>query len=83
MVIDGGQGQLNTAREVLQERGITIPLVSVVKDERHKPRDIMGEQDIVNQHKKSILLANHEAHRFSLSYHRKLRRIKNTQKPTL
>ncbi|MEN9622159.1 MAG: hypothetical protein RLZZ67_593 [Candidatus Parcubacteria bacterium] len=80
VVIDGGVGQLNTAQKVFAERGVTIPLVAVVKDERHKPSDILGDSTLTEKYKKSILLANHEAHRFSLSYHRKLRRMRNPKK---
>lgn len=80
VVIDGGVGQLNTAQKVFAERSIAIPLVAVVKDERHKPADILGDANLIEKHKKSILLANHEAHRFSLSYHRKLRRMRDPKK---
>jgi excinuclease ABC subunit C len=80
VVIDGGVGQLNMAQKVFAERGVAIPLVAVVKDERHKPSDILGDAALITTHKKSILLANHEAHRFSLSYHRKLRRMRNPKK---
>jgi len=42
MVIDGGQAQMNAAEKALKERGITsTALVSVVKDDRHKARDIL------------------------------------------
>ncbi len=75
IVIDGGRGQLNLAEKVLKERGPAIPVVSVVKDERHKPADILGNPELVEKHKKAILLANSESHRFALAYHRKLRRI--------
>ncbi len=80
VVIDGGVGQLNMAQKVFSERGVAIPLVAVVKDERHKPSDVLGDAALITTHKKSILLANHEAHRFSLSYHRKLRRMQNPKK---
>jgi excinuclease ABC subunit C len=75
MVIDGGQGQINMAKKVLEDRDVHIPLVSVVKDERHKPADILGDPQIIENHKKEILLVNNEAHRFAITYHRKLRRI--------
>jgi excinuclease ABC subunit C len=82
MAIDGGQGQLNVAEKVLAERftsgGIVVPVVSVLKDDHHKPVDILSAtlgQDFIARHKKAILLANNEAHRFAITYHRKLRRI--------
>ncbi|HVU06247.1 MAG TPA: hypothetical protein VHE10_00395 [Candidatus Paceibacterota bacterium] len=83
VVIDGGQAQLNLAEKTLRERGIVAPVVSVVKDERHKPRDIMGDIALVRKHKKAILLANSEAHRFAIAYHRKLRRMRNPRRGKL
>ncbi len=83
MVIDGGQGQLNLVEKVLQEQGAVMPVVSVVKDERHKPADILGNPELVVRHKKAILLANSEAHRFALAYHRKLRRMRNPRRGKL
>lgn len=73
IVVDGGVAQINAAKEVLKERGFNIDVASVVKDERHKAREIVGEKKYVENHSKSILLANAEAHRFAIGYHRKLR----------
>lgn len=73
IVVDGGLPQINAAKEVLAERGFAIDVVSVVKDARHKAREILGEKKYVENHGKSILLANAEAHRFAIGYHRKLR----------
>jgi excinuclease ABC subunit C len=73
IVIDGGVGHKQTAEKILAHLGLLIPIVSVVKDERHKPKDILGRQDHVDNHKKEILLANQEAHRFAIGYHKTLR----------
>lgn len=73
IVIDGGRAQLNRAERVLASLGESIPLVSVVKDEKHKPRDIMGDSSVVKDYRGEILQVNAEAHRFSLAYHKKLR----------
>jgi excinuclease ABC subunit C len=78
IVIDGGVGQKNLAESMLADRNISIPVVSVVKDDRHRAREILGDAVFAKRHEKSILLANAEAHRFAIAYHRKLRRIKNT-----
>lgn len=83
IVIDGGQGQFNLAEKVLKERGIVSALVSVVKDDRHKPSDFLGDKAIIEKYKKDILLANSEAHRFALAYHRKLRRMRNPRRGKL
>ena len=74
IVVDGGKGQLNTAKEVLEKAGLDINVASVVKDEKHKAREILGKSVLSRALDKSILLANNEAHRFALKFHRKLRR---------
>ncbi len=73
VVIDGGLAHKQTAERVLASLGLLIPCVSVVKDERHKPKDILGDKVHVDYHKKDILLANGEAHRFAIRYHKTLR----------
>jgi excinuclease ABC subunit C len=74
MVMDGGVQQFNIAKKVLEEHGYEIPLVSVVKNERHKPREILGHPQTRRRYESEIILANSEAHRFALNYHRQNRR---------
>lgn len=73
IVIDGGLGQRNAIVEILKENNIDIPVVSVVKDDGHKPSYFLGDEDIVKQHKEMILRVNAESHRFAINYHKKLR----------
>ncbi|MGB2580523.1 MAG: UvrB/UvrC motif-containing protein, partial [Minisyncoccia bacterium] len=78
IVVDGGIAQVNTAEKVLSERGIDIPVVGVVKDEHHKPKDfLVGKNSILKPalgiFDRAIVLANSEAHRFAVGYHRTLR----------
>lgn len=73
IVIDGGEGHKQTAEKVLSKLGLLIPCVSVVKNERHKPKHILGNKIHVDYHTESILLANGEAHRFAITYHKTLR----------
>ncbi len=73
LVLDGGLPHKQIAEKFLASRGLHIPCVSVVKDERHKPKDILGDKVHVDYHKKEILLANSEAHRFAITYHKTLR----------
>lgn len=80
LVIDGGKGQLNAIRRVMNAVGVDIPCVAVVKDERHKPRDIIGDRAFRASHEKEILLANAEAHRFAQRFHDKRRRRALTKK---
>jgi excinuclease ABC subunit C len=71
IAVDGGIGQLNAAKEMLKKRGFDIAVAAVVKDERHKAREILNLSD--KSKEKAVLLANFEAHRFAITYHRKLR----------
>ncbi len=73
IVIDGGAAHKQVAEKILAHLGLHIPCVAVVKDERHKPKDILGDKVHVDYHKKEILLANAEAHRFAITYHKTLR----------
>jgi len=70
IVVDGGVVQRNAAELTLRQHGHFIPVVAVVKDERHKPKDILGDSAFLRTHKLEILHANAEAHRFSLAFHR-------------
>ncbi len=73
IVVDGGVAQKNIAHKVLREHGFRIPVVGVVKDEHHRPREILGDKKYKLKYEREILLVNSEAHRFALSYHKKLR----------
>ena len=73
IVVDGGKAQIKIAREILQKNDLKIPVVSVVKDEHHKAKAIMGDKIFSKKYSDDILLANSEAHRFAISYHKNLR----------
>lgn len=75
IVVDGGLAQRNAAERVLRARGMNIPVLSVVKNDRHKPERLEGLPELVRTHERAILLANAEAHRFVISYHRRRRRL--------
>jgi excinuclease ABC subunit C len=73
IVVDGGVAQINAAKKVLNKIKSNIPIVSVLKDEKHKPKAIMGDEKMGLKYKREILLANSEAHRFAITYHKKMR----------
>lgn len=74
VVIDGGVAQKNAANKIFKKHQLVIPIVSVVKDESHKPKKILGVKKFIDKYKESILLANAESHRFAISYHRSKRK---------
>lgn len=73
IVIDGGLTHLRHMRRLLVELNVPSPVVSVVKDERHKAKAILGNKELAASYKPSIILANLEAHRFAIEYHKQLR----------
>ncbi|HRH26358.1 MAG TPA: GIY-YIG nuclease family protein [Candidatus Paceibacterota bacterium] len=81
IIMDGAQPQRNAAVEAVIEAGLEekgIVIAAVVKDRSHKAKGILTDgsenaEKIAMDHKSSILLANAEAHRFAIAYHRSLR----------
>ena len=71
-VVDGGKTHKKAAEDVLKELGIGIPVAAVVKDDKHRSREVLGGRR-AGVSDADAVLANAEAHRFSLSLHRKAR----------
>jgi excinuclease ABC subunit C len=77
--VDGGKGHLNMAQNVVSEFGHDIPVVGVAKGPTRKKVDIYYDkeaqifQNIISDEKLVERIRN-EAHRFAISYHKKLRR---------
>jgi len=72
IVVDGGKTHKKAAEEVLVEAGVFIPVVAVVKDEKHRPREVLGSLRAGISDADAVLV-NAEAHRFSITNHRKAR----------
>lgn len=70
IVIDGGMTHLKTAQSFIKSIGLDIDIVSVVKDDKHKARDVLGVSDSAKKYKKEIILINSEAHRFAIEFYR-------------
>lgn len=73
IVVDGSTAQKNVAERVLRKYSVLIPVVAVVKDDRHKPIRLIASKKILDLYSSDILLANAESHRFALAYHQKRR----------
>lgn len=83
ILIDGGKGQLNAARDVLRELGLEdIPTISLAERLEEvfvegRPEPILFGRDTPALH--ILQRVRDEAHRFGLSYHRKLRDKRTTR----
>ncbi|MBV9159463.1 MAG: UvrB/UvrC motif-containing protein, partial [Candidatus Kaiserbacteria bacterium] len=69
-VVDGGKGQMRAAERTLKKAGVFVPIVGVVKNERHQPERLIGDERAITAYERDILLANNEAHRFGITWHR-------------
>lgn len=84
IVIDGGKGQLNIAHQVLEELQIVdkVPIIGLAK--RLEEIFVPGQSESIQLPKSSssLILLQHirdEAHRFAITYHRKLREKRTLQ----
>lgn len=70
IVVDGGLAQLNIAKKSINQTNTKVNIIAVTKDNKHKAKAIMGEENLVYKYKKEILLINNEAHRFAIKFHK-------------
>ena len=76
VMVDGGKGQVSSAKDVLDELNLPIPLVGLAK--RNEELFLPGQTDPVRIPKDSgalflVMRLRDEAHRFAISYHRAIR----------
>ena len=71
-LIDGGKPQVNAVRSVLDEFGLQLPVVGIAKGAKRKKNEFIGPvpKEIGE---KTLIQVRDEAHRFAVSYHKKLR----------
>ncbi|EGT5618637.1 excinuclease ABC subunit UvrC [Clostridium perfringens] len=78
IMMDGGKGQVNIALEVLKDFGIEIPVCGLVKDDKHRTRGIIfnNEEILIRRGlglMNLITRVQDEVHRYAITYHRSLR----------
>lgn len=82
IVIDGGIGQLNSALEIIRGLGIKIPVVGLAKQFELIFVENCAEPMELPRGSQALFLMQRirdEAHRFAITYHRKLRRKRNLE----
>ena len=80
IIVDGGLGQINIAREVLKSLNMNIPVVGLKKDDKHSTSALLAYNPIqeIPIDKKSNLFyllerMQDEVHNFTINYHKQLR----------
>jgi excinuclease ABC subunit C len=79
LLVDGGAAHASVAERVLRELGIILPVLGMVKDDKHRTRALVyangKEVGITGNPAVFALISSiqEETHRFAIEYHRKLR----------
>lgn len=80
ILVDGGIGQINIAREVIASLGLDIPVAGLKKDDKHKTNALIGkypleEIPLKKDHPLFLLLTRmqDEVHRYTITYHKDIR----------
>ena len=79
ILLDGGSGQVNAVKPVLEKYGLDIPLFGMVKDSHHRTRAIAcsGDELSLTSKRAAFTLVStiqEEVHRYSVEYHRNRRK---------
>ena len=81
IIIDGGKGQLSSALEIIREAGhYSVPVVGLAKQFEYIFTEQSSEPVILPRQSDALYLVQSirdEAHRFAITYHRKLRTKRN------
>ncbi len=81
IIIDGGKGQLHAALPIIRQAGVTdVPVISLAKRLEEVFVEGKSESIILSHHTPELQLLQQirdEAHRFAITYHRKLRGKRN------
>ena len=81
IVIDGGQGQVNIAKQVIQEElGLDIPIAGLQKNDKHQTHELLFGDPLevveLSRNSQGFFLLQRiqdEVHRFAITFHRQLR----------
>lgn len=81
IIIDGGKGQLSSALPLIRSCGLyDVPVVGLAKEFEHIFKEGQSEPVILPRQSEALYLVQRirdEAHRFAITYHRKLRTKRN------
>ena len=81
IVIDGGPGQVNIAKQVIQEElGLDIPIAGLQKNDKHQTHELLFGDPLevveLSRNSQEFFLLQRiqdEVHRFAITFHRQLR----------
>lgn len=69
ILIDGGKGQVDGIKEVLQNKKLDIPVVGIAKGPDRDKNELIGAESL-SVDKDLLIRCRNEAHRFAIQYYR-------------
>ena len=79
IVLDGGKTQIKVVKEIISSLKLNIPIIGLVKDDKHRTSHIMNENyEVLELSRDSNLFLfltriQEEVHRYAITYHRNLK----------
>lgn len=79
IIVDGGIGQINIAKEVIDSLNLNIPVVGLKKDNHHRTEALItsNNEEIKIEHNSDVFFylerMQDEVHNFTINYHKQLR----------
>jgi len=78
IIVDGGKGQINIAKDVIKSLGLNIKVVGLKKDNHHSTSALIVDNEEININKESNLFyylerMQDEVHNFTINYHKQIR----------
>ena len=80
IIVDGGVGQINIAREIIKQLNLNIAVVGLKKNDKHATSSLLAEDPIIEipiDRRSNVFYylerMQDEVHRFTIQYHQQLR----------
>ncbi|NLV90230.1 MAG: excinuclease ABC subunit UvrC [Tenericutes bacterium] len=78
IIVDGGKAQISASKEVIESLNLNIPILGLIKDDKHKTNSLLYNNKIITTEKNSNLFhllerIQDEVHNFTISYHKNIR----------
>lgn len=83
IMMDGGKGQIGIAETVLNSLGLDIPVCGMVKDDNHRTRGLIYNNNEIefppgSEAMHMVTALQDETHRFAITYHKQIRSDEQT-----
>ncbi|MDD4624568.1 MAG: excinuclease ABC subunit UvrC [Bacilli bacterium] len=77
IIVDGGKAQISASKEVIESLNLNIPILGLIKDDKHKTNSLIYNNKIITIEKNSNLFhllerIQDEVHNFTISYHKNI-----------